>query len=291
MNFKDILQEHNIRIAPPGHDHYRPGWINIDCPWCSRDSHKFYMGYNVQSAYVNCWYCGHHPLNKTLAELLGISLKQTVALTKGLDKGKRPERVPHRGKLVLPPGLCDLTKPFRKYLKGRDFLPGEIERLWKIQGLNLRALRLKFRIFIPIHLHGEVVSWTTRSIGNSKKGRYISASPDKEAVDHKTLLYGEDYCRHVCLVLEGPLDTWRFGPGSIATFGTVVSPGQIARIAKYPVRAVCFDNEFKAQQQADKLVDDLSVFPGQTYKINLDSSDPGEATAKEIRKVKRFLNL
>lgn len=292
MNFKDLLQEHNVRTAPLGHDHTRPGWINIDCPWCSRDSHKFYMGYNLKNGCLNCWYCGHQQLSKTIAELLGIDHGKAIALTKGLDKGRVVPETKKMGKLILPNGIEDINSSvFIEYLHSRGFTKTKTERLWKVKQMGILAGRLSWRLFIPIHLHGEIISWTTRSISDQHKHRYISASPGEEAIPHKNLLYGEDFCRHVCLVLEGPLDVWRFGRGAVGTFGTVVSPAQVSRIAKYPVRAVCFDNEFKAQQQADKLIDDLSIFPGQTYKIELDAKDPGEATRKEIKKVKDFLRI
>jgi hypothetical protein len=54
-------------------------------------------------------------------------------------------------------------------------------------------------------------------------------------------------------------------------------------------RVIVFDNSVQAQLRADKLAEQLMVFPGETYTINLDSADPGEATEREIKQLRKFV--
>jgi len=102
----------------------------------------------------------------------------------------------------------------------------------------------------------------------------------------KSVLYGVDYIRHAAVVVEGPADAWRVGPGAVATFGVVVTPDQLARLARFPVRVVCFDSDPPGRARAAKLVSALAPFPGKTYDVVLDAEDPGSATPKEIKKLR-----
>ena len=260
MTFQEILSEYNIPMGPAGHYHVREGWINIDCPYCSRDSEGWYMGYSIGGNFVNCWRCGSHQLINTVMELTKLSYKEVKKLLDNLESQHFEKKKP-LGKLVIPTGIKPLHSAHKKYLHGRGFKWREIEHLWKIRGVNI-ASKLSWRVWIPIHYHGEIVSWTTRSISsNPKVTRYVSAALDEEVLFHKELLYGEDFARHAVIVNEGILDAWRIGPGAVATFGSGYSQEQLLRIAKYPTRAICFDNELEAQQRAKKLVNDLSALP------------------------------
>jgi len=287
MKFEEILKEYNIPIAPMSHHHARVGWINFDCPFCGRDSHKYHMGYSVTDKFVTCWRCGSHRLIDTIIELTNFSYKEAKKLLGSLEIETPEKKIKKQSKLVIPKGVEKLKLVHKEYLLDRGFNWKEIEHLWKIFGISV-APRLAWRIFIPIYYHGEIVSWTTRSISkNPKITRYISASENEELIHHKHLLYGEDFARHAIIVVEGVFDVWRIGPGAVATLGSGYSNEQLERIAKYPVRAICFDSEKEAQKRARKLVNDLSVFKGDIFNIVLDANDPGEASKKEIKQIRR----
>jgi DNA primase len=88
--------------------------------------------------------------------------------------------------------------------------------------------------------------------------------------------------------VEGPLDVWRIGPGAVCTCGTAFTRTQLARAVRFPVRAVCYDNEPTAQRRARKLVKQLEVFPGKTMLIQLESGkDPGSADESELCEMRR----
>jgi len=288
MNFIDLLNECHIPNRTEGHEHCRPGWVQIDCPWCSPESGRFRLGYNMEYGYSNCWHCGSKPVEVLLRKLLGVRFWEAKSLLKDIRTKRRSksDQMTWTGFYQPPDGVDYLLGPHKMYLKGRGFDWPEIERLWHIQGIGI-AQKLSWRIFIPIIHHEMIVSWTTRSIGDEADSKYISAEPEQEITPHKYLLYGEDYCRHAIVVVEGPLDVWGIGPGAAATFGLSYTSEQVKRIARYPRRAICFDNEPDAQKVAKRLADDLSAFPGETFNITLDSKDPGEAKQNEIKHIRQ----
>lgn len=287
MKFTEILSQLNIPYKTEGHHHCRPGWVNIDCPFCGKDSHKWHMGYSLEGNYLTCWRCGFHTLIETLIEITGESPTKCKRILKDIETIKiKTKKEKPKGKLILPTSNGRLQPIHKQYLKSRGFNPNKLKKIWGICGIGIAA-KLSWRIFIPIFYHGKMVSWTTRSISHSNKiTRYISAGIKEESMPHKSLLYGEDYTTNIIIITEGPFDVWRIGPGAVATLGTGYSNDQILRMTSYPKRVICFDNEREAQKRAKKLCDDLSVFPGKTYNIQLNAKDAASASDKEIKQLR-----
>lgn len=283
MKFVEVLSQLDIPIAPEGHHHARQGWIQIDCPFCAKDSQQWHMGYSLEGNFFNCWRCGSHRPVETLMEITGLPFRECLKLLGNVTSTEIKKEKP-KGKLIIPRGVGELLSIHIQYLQNREFFNSiRLKRTWGIQGIGLAA-KLSWRIFIPIYYHGKMVSWTTRSVSNKKNiTRYISASAKEESIPHKSLLYGEDYCRKTIIITEGPFDVWRIGPGAVATLGIGYSNEQLLRMTKYEKRVVCFDNEKLAQVKAKKLCDDLSVFPGETFNIELDAKDAASAGDEEIK--------
>jgi hypothetical protein len=257
------------------------------------------MGYSLSGGYTSCWKCGGHNVVHVLSVLLHKETRECRQLLDGVDKRPGKEITP-RGTLVLPKGLGPLLDCHRRYLEDRGFDGAELAERWRIQGLGQsgavttpagKRIGLSWRIFIPIHYHGEVVSWTTRSISPDAELRYISAPADCEAMNHKELLFGADFCGHAAVVVEGPFDVMRIGPGCVGTCGTGFSRAQVLKLSGYLQRGVCFDSEPEAQKRARTLMRELSVFPGSTINIVLDSKDPGEASDEEIQALRKEMQL
>jgi len=177
MDLADFLDEHDVPHRGPGHEHVRHGWIGVDCPWCDAGGGRFHLGINVQDGYTTCWQCGHHGLADVLEALTGLPGGRIRALLRGLVKPRPPAERRRTGCLRLPAGLSGLAPAHERYLRARGLDPEAIARLWGVRGIGLHP-RLAWRLFIPIHLRGKVVSWTTRSIGRGPR-RYLSAGPDE----------------------------------------------------------------------------------------------------------------
>ena len=292
-NIIQFLEEHGIDYRECGDHHHVSSdeWVNIDCPYCSPRSLRFRMGYNKEKGFVTCWTCGRHPLVESLAEATGLPFGRIRESLKGVTREwVRTEEV--RGKLVLPMGIKPLGRLHRQYLKKRGFDPDEIASVWGVQGIGL-AVKLSWRLFIPIHHKGEVVSWTTRAIGEEVRARYVNADKHEEKIPASDLLYGEDHATHCIVVVEGPIDAWAIGKGAVAIMGLKKESykrKQVARIASYPVRYICFDNEEMAQRRARRLAKEVSVFPGKTSVLRLEQGkDAASTTKRELREIRSLL--
>lgn len=290
MNFVELMNRYDIPILESGHHHCRSGWVQVHCPFCDVNQSHFHMGYNLEYKYVNCWKCGPHELYYTLLKLLPrVKVPQIKRFIRDLPQ-QRSIQLEIKRNLSVPQGLRDLTKRFKRYLKNRKYNTQTIQNMWGVSCFSTLRSPSEYhnRLFIPITLAGEVVSWTTRSILPDAKLRYLSASAAQESIPHKSLLYGEDYARHAIIITEGPLDVWKIGPGAVATFGTNFTPDQVYRMSKYPRRIICFDKETTAQNQAMKLTKQLSVFPGITANVKLEAADPGAAEEDELNEIRKF---
>ncbi len=285
MTIVEVLQELKIEFRSPGeHHHAREGWVQVCCPFCGDGGH-FRLGINTLHAYASCWTCGPQYLQKALIELSGRPWQEVKGLLGGMETSRAPREKP-TGTYQPPQGVGPLLGPHKRYLKSRGFDPEELSRVWGVKGIGMAA-RHAWRLFIPVVYRGKEVSWITRGLTDEGK-RYVNASPEEEALPMKSTLLGGDFCRHAVVVVEGPFDAFRVGPGAAATMGLVVTPPQVLFLSRFPVRCVCFDSEWKAQDRARKLCQELSVFPGKTTRVELSSPDPGSASGKEIKQLRRL---
>lgn len=281
----EILNELGIDFLRTGHHHCRPGWIQLRrCPFCSSDN--YHLGFNVSVGFFSCWRCGGHSAWKVW-EALGCKSPREVL--RRIALGDTQEREIPRISLQVPSGVAPMLPAHRRYLRDRGFDPEEVVRIWNVEGIGI-APRLGWRLFIPITYRGDVVSWTTRAIGNSSQ-RYISASAEQERINHKHLIYGQDYCHHSIIVVEGPIDAWKVGPGAGALFGTAFTTAQVKKILEHPYRFIVFDSSSDAQQRAEELAEQLSPFPGVTQTVVLDAEDPGSASDREIKRLRKAARL
>lgn len=286
MNLTDILHRLRVEYREAGqHHHARVGWIQLkDCPFCH--SSNYHLGYNLQAGFFSCWRCGGHHVISVLIRL-GLSYEEAKAFHQSGDFQPIQER-PRAG-LKEPAGRGPLLPCHRRYLRCRGFDAADIERIWGLEGIGL-ASRLPWRLYIPVIYRGEKVSWTTRAIGEVSQ-RYISASAQEESITIKHLVYGIDFCQHSIIIVEGPADAWRIGPGAGALFGTAFTSSQVRKLGRIPHRVICFDSSLNAQRQARSLAAQLGAFPGETIVVELDAEDPGSASLKEVRQIRAMAKL
>lgn len=286
MTPQEALAEAGVPYLEAGHQHARTGWLQVrDCPFCG--SAKYHLGFNLASGFWNCWRCGFHP-GWTVLKALRLPRAAAPAFKQSSAPLHTKEKV--LGTLLEPKGRGPLLRAHADYLRGRQLDPEEVARLWQVEGIGIAA-RLSWRLYIPVTRRGKRVSWTTRAICDDVKQRYISASSSEEAMSHRDVCYGLDYVRGAALVVEGPADVWKLGPGAVGLFGIDYSAAQVRALAQVPIRTICFDNERPAQSQARKLANELSCLPGETRLLQADAEDPGSASAAEVAALRRAASL
>ena len=279
MDIVDILSESNVPFRMAGqHHHATHSRIQTDCPYCSPDSDKFRLGIRLNGTGAACWVCGSKSIVEVLRQLTGLPFRELKKLIGNLPAVRKETQRP-RGKLELPAGLGPLLQAHENYLAGRGYDVDAVAQLWGLRGIG-PASDYAWRIWIPYHHQGEIVTWTTRSISDEGL-RYKAAKPHQESISHKDLLGGEDFCKHAIIVCEGPLDALAIGPGATWLHGLTRSAAQILAISKYPKRAFCLDAEGPAQRVAREFCNELSVFPGETSNIILDYKDASETLKKK----------
>lgn len=289
MTIQELLQNLGVEFVESGNKHCRPGWIQLrNCPFCGSSS--YHLGYRFSPGYFNCWKCGGHHVIPTLQKL-GVSHRDAQEFFHDKTGTLQPPQIEKvRTGYREPKGVGELHPIHRAYLRGRGFNPYHIEKVWGIRGIGI-AHALSWRVFIPAR-HREVkVSWTSRSVGATPTLRYISAKPTEETICLKHLVYGLDFCRHSIVIVEGPFDAWRIGPGAGALFGMNYSANQIQKLIQIPHRFVCFDSAPEAQRKARELAEQLSAFEGTTENILIDAKDPGEASPREINLIRKVARI
>lgn len=287
MNLEEVLRDHRIDFDVSGRNKSRVGWINMKCCYCQRDP---YLGYSIEGRAFSCWMCGRHPVAETLQRLTGMSQSEAITISRGLPRTETIARK-ERGKLVLPEDLGPLLPAHKKYLKGRGFDPDQLVQLWDIRGIGRLGGRLAWFVWIPIYVDGEIVTWTSRRITNQEP-RYVSAKPSESTIPIDETLFGIDYCRSSIICVEGPLDVLALGPGSVCAFGLRYSARQKETISGFPLRCFLFDSgaeETAAQRRAKQLCDQLSVLPGTTKRIILESgNDPASCSEEEREEIRKM---
>jgi DNA primase len=190
--------------------------------------------------------------------------------------------------VALPNDIGELSQYQVHYLTRRGLDIDELVTLWELAGIGPHGGQWRNRIFIPTFLNDRMVSWQTRSISTAPDvARYLSAPANMSVLNNKKLVYGYDQaCRRgdSAVVVEGPVDVWKLGPGAVHTFGTTWTAAQMTVLCRFKQVVVMFDCENKAQIQAEQLAESLAGLGVVSFTASLSGvKDAGEMPTKEAR--------
>jgi len=289
MDIMQLYHDYGVDFVTEGHKHSRPGWVNTSCPWCTGNP-GYHLGYEEEGNYYYCWRCGWHAVVPTIAKLVNLSEPKVRSMihTYGIVVPKVEKKiVPHSKKdFRFPSGTSTMGTIHDLYLMLRKFDPDEIKQTWNLMGTGpvavMDRIDFKFRIIIPIAWDGRDVSFTSRDITGKSELRYITCPKDREIINHKYILYGQqEHWGHTGICVEGPTDTWRMGVCSFAVFGIKYTAVQLRTIAKNFKRvAVCFDDDPQAIFQANNLVAELRFRGVDAFRVDI-TGDPGSMKQEE----------
>ena len=270
---------HRIESTDQG-KHSRPGWLQIQCPFCSGHS-GWHGGFNIAGGYYNCWRCGPHWMPRVVSRLLNIPINvafETVRQFSTLEtfKSQKEPAAFHRPHTItLPLGTTYVTDIHKQYLRNIRHFDNyqKIIRNWALRSTGNVGL-YKHRILAPIYFEHQLVSYQCRAVHLDQSPPYMACAEKDEVLHHKHLVYGFDAAvpKGQCVVVEGITDVWRLGAGAVATFGKKYTKQQILMIANnFEKVYVMLD----ADVDTDELEWDLSDCACDFETIDLSHGDPG----------------
>lgn len=251
FNWLSFLQKYRIPYTEQGHTRNN---IGIDCPFCGEMSGKFHMGISLVGKGWSCWkfqkiHGGKSPYRLIMA-LLHCAYSDAVRIVKdeenivynttednffddfsrlmGVTKEQKPRYAPVI-ELKTPSNFrpLDDSQLARRlafpYLNRRGYTDRAVYDL--VDRFNLLFAYsgpCAYRVIIPIHMFGELINWTGRTISDSEGLRYQTLSTDpvkaqrqglpvaklsiKDSIfDYDNLVKGGD----TLVVTEGPFDAMR----------------------------------------------------------------------------------
>lgn len=305
MDTRSLYNDYSIRFAYSGDRHYKPGWINIPCPFCTGNSGN-HLGYNIVKNYYKCWRCGFKPVSKVLMRILGISYSEAQRIVKEYKGQTRESRTaPKVVKIAFK--MPDDTKPLLKnrmaiqyLIEERGFTRQQVH--WITKRFHLQAtdfmgylddLDLSYRIIAPIFHEGEVVSWQSRDYTDTSSLKYITCPAAVEVIEHKEVLYNApNPIKYPIVVLcEGIVDVWKVvlaGFPATCCFGVEYKTKQLKLLREYKKVIMFMDPDRAGKIASDKLKRRL-IFAGvNAYNIlNKWDKDPGDM---HIRLIEKILN-
>jgi hypothetical protein len=262
--------------------------MTLHCPWCKRP----YLGWHTGSGAFHCWYCKGHPFAETLARILGVSVSDALAeARKYAGAGKTTVHEEERDtptEAVLPPGTGELSEQQCHYLTKRGFRDVDLlVETWGVKGVSYNGGRYANRILLPAVFGDCVVSWTARSIFPGAAVRYLSCAEEDEAMPIKSIVFGWQHITSETdpvVVVEGPFDAMKLGPGAIATLGTAWTSAQMRLLSRQRRVLILYDEEPVAQRQARELAEGLSLLGTDAVVVSdVGLKDPGEMPVNDAR--------
>lgn len=284
FDYRSFFADYHISIAPSTHKHYRFGWINIACPFCTGIHKGYHLGFD-QKKDATCYRCGWHSMSSVIEAIAGIKKEYQKPIWKKYYKPGpdiKKEKFIYKQKLEYPSGIGSMERGHYLYLMERKYNPIELKQTWKLLGTNYLG-NYKFRIIAPIEFQHRLVSYQGRDITGKQDQKYKACAKSEEVIHHKHVLYGFDKIeKDKCLVVEGITGVWRFGPGCIATFGASVTPSQIRLMAdRFKRIFLMMDSDEAGQKATEKMEIELSVLGKEVIVLNLLSGDSGEICQNE----------
>lgn len=306
FDFPRYARDHGVEIAEAGqHHHAHRGWVQTHCPFCTDGSHGFHLGWNTSSGNLSCWRHGftrlleylttrHSPEEARRLRRQYETQQATPNEVQHPDVVRRQiEAIRERG-VPTPIGVGPLKKAHRKYLRSRGFNSKKLEKTWELQGTTWIGKPLwTWRVVGPVRdIKGEVVAYMGRAIGKHPS-KYVYTEADLMRIPSEELLYGVHLAdrKKGVVVVEGPADAWRIGPGAVAVNGIKWRKEQATILRRFRRRFIMFDPEPEAQNKAEELAEYLSMFKGSTEVISGLKCDPGDLDPGEVRKIRRELGI
>lgn len=281
----------------PGSPNVGNGWVGIRCIYCN--DHHNHLGINLTYKNFKCWLCGAGGgLLTFIQDVENVGYGPAVRRVEEFESDipfefEERKRSSIKGVDILPPYcMGELTNTQRQYLIGRRFDPDALVDKWGLLGGPITG-DWQYRIIIPVHLKGEIVTWIGMDATGQNPVKYRAAPVEESYVPVSEVVYGADHVHGTALIVEGPTDVWRMGFGAVALLGMETSESKIKSLLALDADQyyVMLDAEPEAQRRAFRLAHTLSKHQRKVELLKLVSGDPAELSIEEATNFRLELGL
>lgn len=288
VDIRSLLESTNIHYRESGKN-ISAGWIGVNCPWC--DDQSEHLGINLKSKTVSCWKCGQTgTIISYLAKEVGSFpeslniIKQYIPRELQFESEKEKSGV---SEVLLPKNSkVGLSEYHKEYLRKRRFNPDYLEEKYHLHHVGPVG-KYSNRIIVPIMKNMQLLTFTTISIHDDSKIRYLHLEEELSIIPVKKLLYGEEYTDgHNIIPVEGIFDFWRIGDGAVPLFGVKVTSEQKKLLAKYANIKPVGDGDKEGWKFNRFLAEELSPFCNVNFFDLEEGVDPDQLTEEEIKYIK-----
>jgi DNA primase len=275
------------------------GWIGIEeCPICGTGGYHFAI--NKESKIGTCWVCGEScSPPKMISLYLNIDIRDAYKILNKYSGKIIEYKSRYAGKDVISPtDLFKVDSIGERYLKKRKYDVERIIKKYKIQQtgptsflkLEEHKIDFRFRLFVPIYMNREFVSYVGRDLTEKSKNRYQNPIIEACKVTPSSCIYNIDTVKEDCIIVEGVTDVWRLGDGSVSMQGVKTTPKQIKFLAEKKLNKVFILFDLNANREANKLANSLSGLCKEISIVTMsETSDPGELSDFDALKLKHQL--
>lgn len=145
-------------------------------------------------------------------------------------------------------------------------------------------------------MNHKIVSFTSRDVTDQQQPKYLSASNKEGRISIKSSIYNYDNLEKGsdAILVEGPLDAWKLGDGTVSLIGVKYTDRQIILLKEKMIRNlfIMFDNDTAGAKAAKGLARIMSPLVNRIEIIKLQGiKDPGELTVDEASVLKYQLGF
>ena len=290
IDIREMLDDLGIPYRESGNN-VGQGWIGVCCPFCGDTN--YHLGINLLKKTITCFKCPTTgTIVKFIAEELNSFEKALSVIEQYIPKELREfsEQIKTRSVIVkLPSEASRKITPYHAgYLHSRGFDYAEMSDKYNLHYCGPIG-DWRNRIIVPIVKSYRILTFTSIDISDDSSMRYRHLSEEESIIHAKELLYGIEFTKRVCCIVEGLFDYYRIGDGALCTFGVKLSPEQIKQLTKFRKVMIAFDGDDPGKKNAEIIAHNIAAFTDVEILYLPDFKDPDTLNEDDINFIKRKL--
>ena len=293
-----FLQDYDVDYKNSGKN-IGVNWLGIEeCPFCGVNGYHF--GINLITKRFHCWGCEEkgNP-ERFIKEITNSSWNKTkeILLKYTSDDVLIPEDRISGKKVILPTDIIPINSKGIKYLKNRGFDTTTLIPKYKLEQTDIfsklkqgsMSLDYRWRIFIPIYMNRELVSYTARDYTGKRSPKYQHPYIESCIIPPSSCIYNIDTVKDRCIVVEGPTDVWKLGDGAVSIQGITYTKKQIKFLNEKNLSKIVVMFDYGKENEARSLAHQLATICSDVRIASLKDGDPGDLDPVEALKIKHEL--